>query len=591
MVTKNSLSTRNARIQSTTSHRLTLLQLCVYCAFLVVLGRLFYWQVFKREELQAIAEAQYTSVTNWQGKRGSIYTSDGHLLVGNKTVYTLFAQPQFFKKNPSEIAHLLFPYVSQQNEQTASPSADQKPLTLQQLQEKLANSERKWIPIKTEMSEEQKKAIDELKLPGIGFDAFSVRTYPEASLAAHVVGFVGRDAQGDRVGYFGIEGQLDRELQGQTAVVKRKTDAQGQTLEFSDSTLPLDEDGRDVTLTIRRDIQYMIEKKLMAGMSKYGAVTGEVVVMEPQTGNILGMSSFPNYDPEHYNQYPTEWYKNPLVAEGYEPGSTFKVLTVAAGIDAGIISPDTVCTRCASARQIAGYTIKTWNDEYTPNITIRDGLAKSDNTAMIFVAEELGTQRFIEYLEKFQIGKPSGIELQEDSSTLVREHWQPIDLATSSFGQGIATTGLQMVKAVGAIANHGNMMRPKILNSVDVDGKAVTIEPEVLGQPISAKTASIVSDMMVYAASKGEAQWTASKKYTIAGKTGTAQIPVAGHYDEDKTIASFIGFAPASDPKFVMLVKLREPQSSQWASETAAPLWYDIANELFIILNILPDRE
>ncbi len=573
-----------------TLDRLRLVQGCIYFAFLVIIGRLFYWQIFKGQELQALAESQYTSVSNWQGKRGKMYTADGHLLVGNQTVYTLFAQPQYFKKSSVEIADALFSSLKTLPD-TASPSGKITPLTFDELKNKLADSDKKWIAIQQEVNEDQKKAIEALDLPGIGFDAYTIRQYPEASLAAQIVGFVGKDTNGADIGYFGIEGQLDRELQGHVAKVKRKTDARGRTLSLTDSSLPDNEDGRDVKLTIRRDVQYMLEKKLLAGMNKYGAISGEVLVMDPRTGNILGMASFPNYDPKHYAQYPQEWYRNPLVAEGYEPGSTFKVLTVSAGIDAGIISPETICTRCATARKIAGYTLKTWNEVYNPNITIRDGLAKSDNTAMIFVAEELGQEKFTDYLEKFQIGKASGVELQEDSGTQIRKNWTPIDLATTSFGQGIATTGLQMVKAVGAIANNGNMMRPKILESVKVDGEEVKVEPELLGQPVSAKTAATVTEMMVHAASQGEAKWTASQKYSVAGKTGTAQIPVAGHYDADKTIASFIGFAPASNPEFVMLVKLREPQSSQWASETAAPLWYDISKELFILLNILPDRE
>jgi cell division protein FtsI/penicillin-binding protein 2 len=209
---------------------------------------------------------------------------------------------------------------------------------------------------------------------------------------------------------------------------------------------------------------------------------------------------------------------------------------------------------------------------------------------MIFIAEKLGTDRFRDYLNKFKIGEQSGIELQEDAGTILKKTWRPIDLATASFGQGIATTGMQMVRAVSAIANDGKMIKPTMIESVTVNGQKVVVEPQIVSEPISEQTARAMTDIMVYAAQKGEAQWTTSKRYSVAGKTGTAQIPVAGHYDEDKTIASYIGFAPAYDPRFVMLVKLQEPGSSQWASETAAPLWYDIAADLFSRLNIPPDR-
>ena len=182
--------------------------------------------------------------------------------------------------------------------------------------------------------------------------------------------------------------------------------------------------------------------------------------------------------------------------------------------------------------------------------------------------------------------------MQEDSSTPLRKDWKPIDLATASFGQGIVTNSMQMVRAVGAIANHGLMMRPTVVEKVidPAQGSAVPVEPIAERQVISAETAQQMTEMMVNTAENGEAKWTASKTHWVAAKTGTAQIPIAGHYDATKTVASFIGFAPPQNPKFVLLVKLREPTESQWASETAAPLWYEIANRLFLLLNVPPDK-
>jgi cell division protein FtsI (penicillin-binding protein 3)/stage V sporulation protein D (sporulation-specific penicillin-binding protein) len=334
----------------------------------------------------------------------------------------------------------------------------------------------------------------------------------------------------------------------------------------------------------------MLEQKLKAGVEKYGAKSGEVVVMDPTNGAILGMANYPSYNQQTYFDFDPSLYKNPLAADAYEPGSTFKVLTVASGIEAGVITPDTACTKCSGPREISGYTIKTWNDTYNANISMKDALAKSDNVAMIFIAEKVGNEKFQDFLKKFKIGEASGIELQEDAATPLKKNWREIDLATSSFGQGIATTGLQMVRAVSAIANQGKMVKPRLIDSVLVDGEEVPVKPEIVGEPISAATAQEVTDMMVYAAQTGESHWTNSKRYTVAGKTGTAQIPIAGHYDAEKTLASYIGFAPAYNPRFVMLVKLTEPSVSIWGSETAAPLWYSIANELFTRLNIPPDR-
>jgi cell division protein FtsI/penicillin-binding protein 2 len=404
---------------------------------------------------------------------------------------------------------------------------------------------------------------------------------------------VGKNDTGEDTGYFGIEGALNKELEPRTRTSRFLTDALGALL-GNDTTINTQSlDGRDAVLTIRRDVQFLLEQELKKGVERYGALSGEVIILEPKTGNILGMSSWPSYDPAKYYDFETSLYKNPSLANVYEPGSTFKVLTVSAGIDTGAVTPDTTCPVCASARQIGKYTLKTWNDEYTPDITIRDALAQSNNVAMIYVAEQVGKDTFIDYLKKFGIGEPLHLDLQDDTATPFPDKWGEVELATRSFGQGISVNSLQMVRAVSAIANQGIMMRPKILEKVidHQSGKEITIPPTEERQVISSKTAQTVTEMMINSAKHGEAQWIFSKTHTIAGKTGTSQIPIAGGYKPDATIASFIGFAPASNPQFVMLVKLTEPQTSPWAAETAAPLWYRIAEKLFLLLNVPPDSE
>jgi cell division protein FtsI/penicillin-binding protein 2 len=573
---------RNQPANNPQPSRIVIVKYVMLLAFAAILTRLFYWQIIKGSELRAAAERQYTSFAAIHGSRGKLFSADGYLLVGNKPIFTLFAQPHVLKQKPADIAEQLA-------ESLALTKEEEKELEAAFL-EKLSDPDKKWVALQHKLSEEQKEKIKQLGIHGIGFDEYEARYYPEASLAANITGFVGKNEQGKDTGYFGIEGKFNLELDSKQTVIKTQKDARGVPLFHRLGDEVKEQDGRDITLTIQRDVQYMLEQKIKQGVEKYGAKSGEVVVMNPRTGDILGMAVYPSYNQEYYAEFPTELYKNPIVADGYEPGSTFKVLTVSAGIDAGVVSPDTTCPVCASARKISGYTIKTWNDEYTPNISVKDGLAKSDNTVMIFIAEKVGNERFQEYIRKFEIGKPSGIELQEDAGTLVKDKWREIDLATGSFGQGIATTGIQMVKAVGAIANEGKMVKPKIVKSVMVDGQSVPVETKVVGQPISAQTAKTVTEMMVYAAQTGESKWTTSKRYSVAGKTGTAQVPVAGHYDKERTIASYIGFAPAYNPEFVMLVKFDTPQTSIYGADTAAPMWYEIAHELFTRLNIPPDR-
>jgi cell division protein FtsI/penicillin-binding protein 2 len=208
---------------------------------------------------------------------------------------------------------------------------------------------------------------------------------------------------------------------------------------------------------------------------------------------------------------------------------------------------------------------------------------------MVWTEQKLGSEKLLQYIQNFGFGQKSGIDLQEEVAAPLRTNWGDIDYATSSFGQGIAVTSIQMLSAVGAIANGGVLMEPHIVQSVLGD-QNIPILPKSRGEVISPETATRITNLMVAAVEKGEAKFARIKGYTVAGKTGTAQIPVQGHYDANKTIASFVGFAPAYHPKFVMLVKLTDPQSSQWGSETAAPLWFKIAKDLFLRYNIPPDK-
>lgn len=567
--------------------------LALYLGFAAILMRLFYWQVIKAEDLQAQAQAQYQQEVTQVGQRGRIYFSNLEPLVDNQIVYRLFAHPHLIDTDRDNLADRLTTIVLENwdNYQQASPSArSQLEIQLnQQIKEQL-HKEVKWVSLAGDLGEQTKEKIEQLGLSYLGFDQYRKRYYPEASMAAHLTGFVGKDAAGKDIGYFGLEGALEQELKPRQAKQTILTDALGLELFAEDSEAMLD--GRDVVTTLRRDVQRLIEDELDWGMKHYSAEAGEIIVMDPKTGNLLGLASAPHYSQTEFNETDSKYYKNPSLSDLYEPGSTFKVLTVSAGIDAGVIEPDTVCDNCAGPRVFGKYTIRTWNDQYFPNTTITEGLVHSDNTAMIFVAERLGADKLRQYLKNFGLGEKVHIDLQEDQTTQFPEKWGPVELATISFGQGISLNSMQLIKAIASVANGGVMMKPNIVKQVKdpISQEVITVRPQIENRPISAQTASKVAQMMVEAASHGEAQWIASKTHIVAGKTGTSQIATEGGYDENSTIASFIGFAPAQDPKFIMFVKLTKPQSSPWAAETAAPLWYRIADQLYLLLDIPPDK-
>ena len=567
----------------------------VYLSIIVIVARLFYWQIIRGQELGNLTENQALRSKEQQGLRGKIYTSDGYLLVGNQEVYELKLDRKNFTGDQEQLIDQLAPIIAAENwqYQDASTSAERAEVAVaikSTLEAKFA-SQANWPQLASQLNINSKEQIEALNNPYLAFDSSFSRFYPEASMAAHITGFVGKNEAGEDVGRYGVEGALEDELKAKSQRGLFHTDALGNLLAGENYRLN-NLDGRDLTLTIRRDMQHLAQQSLIQGVEQYQADRGEIIILDSQTGKILAWANWPNYQQWQYFKYAGDVLKNPGLTRLYEPGSTFKVITVAAAIDAGLIKPDTVCTNCAGPRQIAGYTIRTWNNEYHPNITMTEALEKSDNVAMIFVSDLLGKDLFSQYLEKFGIGQNLELELQDDSSTYLPSKIGPVELATISFGQGISTNSLQLLRAINTVAHHGVMLEPIILESVyDQQNQETIVAPiKEKQQVISTESAQLVTQMMVAAASHGEAQWTASTRYAVAAKTGTSQVPdPRGGYKEDETIASFIGFAPASNPKFTMLVKLENPHSSPWAAETAAPLWYKVADKLMLLLNIPPD--
>lgn len=547
-----------------------------------VLARLFYWQAIDAEQLTAAAESQHWISFEIPAKRGRILAADSFPLAANEEAFLIFASLPDLKEKPEEIAAKLAPFL-------ASPSAQLK--TEEMIKERLKRGDLVWVPLKHRVPRETKEILEKLEIEGIGFEEEQKRSYPEGSIAAQLLGFVGADINGRDKGYFGLEGYYDLELRGHSGTLRREKDASGKPILVGEVKGEEEKDGRDLVTTIDRSVQFMIEEKLEKGLERYGAKSGSVLVMAPKTGAIIAMATRPKYDPAAFSEYDKELFPNPIVNFSYEPGSTFKVLVMAAALDEGVVKPETKCDRCSGPRKIDKYTIETWNDEYPPTPSMIEIIQRSNNVGMVFVGEQLGIEKMVAYLEKFGVNRKTGVDLEDENAPPFRpkNEWSQVDLATVSFGQGIAVTPLQMLRAVAALANQGELMRPFVVKKVLSGEEVVEIEPKAEGTVISPTTARVMTEIMVNAVDNGEAKWCKPEGFRIAGKTGTSQIPVSGHYDEEKTIASFVGFAPADNPQFAMLVTLREPTSSPWGSETAAPLWFDIARELFNHYGILPE--
>lgn len=555
---------------------------------LLVWARFFYWQIILGDRLAQAESAQAVRVSYQVSPRGEIYAADGAPLVLNERRYDLFAWKPTLSLTKVELISQVESYIIAEKKPDPPEVKKEPELTWQETaRTKLEDESQNWVLLKKRLTEKEAEKIKALGIKGLFLQEDWARFYPEASASAHLLGFLGRDHSGKTKGYFGLEGFYDRQLQGQSRLLMEK---QGWWNKVQDVfTGSREEKGRDLVLFLDRAVQFALEEELEKGIEKYGAVSGWAVIMDPFSGGILGMASYPQYDPLYYYDFDQGLFPNPVVAQHFEPGSIFKPLVVAAVLEEEILSPKDKCPICNGPVTIADYQIKTWDENYYPDSTIGEIIKHSNNVGMVWVGQSLGMETMISYLGKLNLGKKTGIDLEEEAAVSLKEgrKWYPIDLATASFGQGIALTPIQMVSAFAPLANGGNWVKPRMVKEIRQEGKRMGTLVE--GHPVfSPETTDLVKEMLVGAVEKGESQWTKIANFKVAGKTGTAQIPLKGQYDEQKTIASFIGFAPADNPRFLMLVSLTEPASSPWGSETAAPLWFAIAQRLFNYWSIRP---
>lgn len=579
--------------------RIKIIQILIFLLSVLIVIRLFYWQFIANVDSEFVLGLEDIKIP---APRGEIFARDGFPLVTNQEAFLVYAKPKELNKNPKEVAEILAPLLisekystpeSTLTEDDKKKKEDEVGKIEKSLEQKLGSKNLVWVQISRKVPGETKQRIQELKIKGIDFEKDDKRFYPESSLSAQLLGFVAADKFGDDTGYFGLEGYYDSQLKGKTGRIGSLKDPFGFPILVSRYKPIKSQAGNSLYLTIDRTLQFIVEKKLKESTERYGAKEGNIIVADPKTGKILAMATYPTYNPSFFTEFEENLYKNQAVADTFEPGSIFKLITMSAALDSSVVTPETKCTVCAGPRDITGHQISTWNDKYYPDSTMSEVIQHSDNVGMTFVADKLGIDKFYDYIEKFGFGARTDIDLQEESTGNIRskEEWRPIDLATASFGQGLAVTPIQMVQAVGAIANSGKLISPKVVEKILENGKEKILKAERIEQVISTKVATQITEMMVNAVESGEAKAFKPKGYRIAGKTGTAQIPVSGHYDPNKTIASFVGFAPADDPRFVMLVRFTEPSSSQFGSETAAPTFFSTATEILRYMGVSPTEE
>lgn len=518
--------------------------------------------------------------------RGEIYDRNGHLLAGNQTVYEVGVNLTNVK-DANTMALTLSAQLGVDYDQTLA--------LIQNPPEGLS-----YIVIKDFVEADKAEALQELKnmmqaealsgtyggLMGLEFKAHPHRSYPEGALASNILGFVNREGRG----YFGVEEKYDTLLAGNPVHVIIPTDPN------KAADIPHVPDGTTLILTINRDLQAAAEGILDEALDTYGAEGGTIVVMDPRNGEILAMAVTPRMDLNQFWNYGVIYQNasefNPAISMPYEPGSVTKILTMAAALDSGVVVPGTQFLDTGQIL-VGGATIRNWNDEAWGMQDMTGCLQHSLNVCLAWVSTQMGPQTFYGYMDNFGFGHLTGIDLAGEAAGRLKVpgdgDWYPVDLGTNAFGQGVAATPIQIMMAASSIANNGRTVIPHVLNAMVREGRQYSAPAQFAGSPISEQTASTLTAMLAVSLEQ-ESSLALVPGYRIAGKTGTAQIPTPfGYYDSTSTNASFIGWGPVDDPQFMVYVWLEKPSGSIWGSETAAPVFSQIAQKTVILLDIPPD--
>jgi cell division protein FtsI/penicillin-binding protein 2 len=546
------------------------------------------------KNLNEWAENYGYEVRTIQSERGYIYDRWGHLLAGNREVYELGVELQYVR-NPETIAATLASLTgADYNDMLAAASQDYVEgssvyVTLVDFID--VNKVNEIETLKEQYEENNPYGEDETlpSLRGLVWTPHLQRIYPEGTLASNVLGFYPYLDRENGRGFFGVEEEYNDLLAGIKKEVLIALDP------YEMQEIPTAPPGASLVLTIDRDIQRMTEKVLDDALDTTGAVNGTIIVMDPSNGEILAMASTPRMNPNQYWEYSDIFTSgipyNKAVSQVYEPGSVFKVLTMAAAIDAGAVKPDTEFIDNGYI-DIGGVTIYNWDRSAWGPQTMVGCMRHSLNVCLSWVASELGAEKFYQYLDAFGIGHRTNIDLAGEEVYPLSEPgdpmWYEVNLATNSFGQGVAVTPIQMMMAASALANDGQMVAPHVLKAYIQDGQQYNTNPQIVGTPISAETAHTVTSMLQQSLQE-ESSDALVEGYSIAGKTGTAEIVVNGQYSSNQTNASFIGWGPTDDPKFMVYVWLEKPSSSIWGSVVAAPVFSDVVTQLVVLMNIPPD--
>ena len=568
--------------------RLAMCLAVFFMLFAVLSARLFYLQVIEAEALQRRAQAQWTSESMISPIRGAITDRNGRVLAQSATAYTVSVSPRQVA-DAALLADILSPVIDVEPETIVKRASD---------------TSKGGVTLKRQLSRDRAQQVKAMKaeyaaagsdaLNGVYLEEESRRYYPMGAFASQLIGLTTIDGMGQA----GLEQSLDRYLSGRAGRVVQEIDGRGRTLGYSDSAYIAAVNGGSVELTIDASIQSFAEQAAREALSANNAKAVRVLAMDPNTGEILAMVSKPDFD---LNDPPrddvgklTERLRNRVIADAYEPGSTFKILTAAAALDAGLVTPSEGFY-CSGSVTVEGGKIRCWGRPHGAE-TFAQALQNSCNPVFVEMGLRLGTERLYDYLDAFGIGRKTGVDIPGEAEGIViaRNAVKRVDIARIGFGQSVAVTPLQLLRAVCAVINGGNLLTPYVVQEItDAAGEVVQRgETAVAGHPISAKTSETMRRLLEDVVTLGGGKNAYLPGYHVGGKTGTAQVYVDGVVSRDTHIGSFVGFAPADDPRIAVILIVDEADVPvDYGSVTAAPFAREILERSLVYLGVAPDTD
>ncbi|GGG10275.1 stage V sporulation protein D [Paenibacillus abyssi] len=556
--------------------RLFIALIIAVLSFAALIVRLGYVQLVKGGELSEKAEDSWRRNIPFSAKRGEIVDSSGVKLAYNVSSPTVMAIPAQIK-DPRTTANKLAQALDMSEERIFAT------ITKKSLVERINPGGRK-------ITLEKAQEIRELNLPGIVVAEDNKRYYPFGSLAAHVLGFTGIDNQG----LTGVELTYDKQLSGLSGSISFLSDAKGRQMPGSSDTYQQPRDGLNLQLTINKQVQTIMERELDQAMVQHQAKSVIAIAMNPKNGEIVGMASRPTYVPDKFREVPSEIYNRNLpIWMTYEPGSTFKIITLSAALEEGKVDLKKERFFDPGAIEVGGARLRCWKKGGHGSQTFLEVVENSCNPGFVTLGNRLGKDLLFGYIRNFGFGAKTGIDLRGEENGIMFKMSQvgPVELATTAFGQGVSVTPIQQITAVSAAINGGYLFKPHVAKAWinPVTGETVEeIKPEVVRQVISEETSKQVREALESVVAKGTGRNAFIDGYRVGGKTGTAQKVINGRYSPDEHIVSFIGFAPADDPQLVIYVAVDDPQGLQFGGLVAAPIVRNMMADALGVLGIPP---